>query len=262
MGQLSFIGCLVLLSIFHKPLIGQSLCFAQFRLKVSNHFHSFLFLRCNIAAARKLVNSDTGNLYRQTAHNQFGKQEWSVNGVLPPPGPDGSAWGYSGRVEWLETQINRAKCQSTQYCFVTQVINSHIIPSPFKHPTLITWQILQELFTSRENCEQINKAYEGWSHGKGSVDGGGAKVHVTSHSESNITNWHHTIHHHCTKSSKLKHDTFTLTNTIMESKHHFTIITCSEVPCREFYGGERSGRTKGWSIIMGSHRMCEGLVWK
>lgn len=85
-------------------------------------------------------------------------------GVLPP---HGSARGYSGRVEWLETQINRAKCQSTQYCFVTQVINSNIIPSPFKHPALITWQILQEWFTSREKCEQINKAEEGWSHGKG-----------------------------------------------------------------------------------------------
>lgn len=99
-------------------------------------------------------------------------------GVLPPHGPDGSAWGYSGRVECLETQINRAKCQSTQYCFVTQVINSHIIPSPFKHPALITWQILQELFTSREKCEQINKAEEGWSRGKGGVQRGGAKAYM------------------------------------------------------------------------------------
>lgn len=36
------------------------------------------------------------------------------------------------------------------------------------------------------------------------------------------------IYHHCTKSSKLKHDTFTHTNTIMEAKHNFTIVTCSK----------------------------------
>lgn len=79
-------------------------------------------------------------------------------------GPDGSAWGYGERVEWLETQINRAKCQSTQYCFVTQVINSHIIPplSGINNLANITG-----VTNIREKCEHINNVEEGWSHGKG-----------------------------------------------------------------------------------------------
>lgn len=36
-----------------------------------------------------------------------------------------------------------------------------------------------------------------------------------------------------TKSSKLKHNIFTLTNTIMEAKHNFTIVTCYKIrKCR------------------------------
>lgn len=136
----------------------------------------------DVVAPRKFVNSDTGNLYRQndTQHaiNSCSKDaacaEMRVGGVA---GPDNSAWGYSERVEWLETQINRAKCQSTQYCFVTQVINSHIIPPLFQHPALITWQILQELPSFGKNAN-INKVEEGWSRGKGGVRGGGPKTYV------------------------------------------------------------------------------------
>lgn len=52
------------------------------------------------------------------------------------PGPQteqGRGGTQSVEPTWLGTQINRAKCQSTQYCFVTQVINSHIICTLLQH---------------------------------------------------------------------------------------------------------------------------------